>query len=420
MKEKSIDARIIPILCWSILVQIIFLLISAFSPRFALRTDEMRFALDLSSFISALILILLLILLLIPAIRSKINKTNFLAVLFLLASITILARSIPPSLEKSGWISLIKGGINLLRWDTTFYLFIPLVFIAWQYSLREVVFYCIYITLLDILPFRIFGEGDNFFFAISMMGNIVRGFSLGIIGWIAYSLVDLQRSQQRELEAANRKLRKYALTAERLAQSQERNRIAREMHDTLAHTLSGVAVQLEAIKALFSKKPQQAKQVLDRTLENTRHGLDETRRALVDMRSSAVETYGLKQAIENLVISTAERGGFQSKVSFPAGDVLLDEEASHCIYRSVQEALENSIKHSNAKNIGVTLENQPNKITLKIEDDGEGFNPKTLRKEQMGIRGMRERVELLGGTLSINSKLDKGTNIIIQLPRSDD
>lgn len=179
-------------------------------------------------------------------------------------------------------------------------------------------------------------------------------------------------------------------------------------------------MQLEAIKALFSKKPQQAKQVLDRTLENTRHGLDETRRALVDMRSSAVETYGLKQAIENLVISTAERGGFQSKVSFPADDVLLDEEASHCIYRSVQEALENSIKHSNAKNIGVTLENQPNKITLKIEDDGEGFNPKTLRKEQMGIRGMRERVELLGGTLSINSKLDKGTKIIIQLPRSDD
>jgi signal transduction histidine kinase len=274
--------------------------------------------------------------------------------------------------------------------------------------------------LLNILPFRFFGEGDNFSFVISMMGNIVCGLTLGIIGWITYRLVDLQRSQQKELETANRKLRKYAFATERLAQSQERNRIAREMHDTLAHTLSGVAVQLEAIKALFSKKPQQAKQVLEKTLENTRHGLDETRRALVDMRSSAIETYGLKQAIENLVISAAERGGFQSKVSLPASDELLDDEINHCIYRSVQEALENSIKHSNAKSIAVTLENQPDNFTLIIEDDGKGFDPEKIRKEQMGIHGMRERVELLGGTLTIDSKPNMETKIIIQLPRSDD
>jgi len=398
-------------------MQITFLLISAFSPRFVLRKDEMRFALDQSSFISALILMFVLVSLLIPAIKSKIKKPQLLVLLFLLASITILARSIPPSLEKSDWF---RGGINLLRWDTTFYLFIPLMFIAWQYSLREVMYYCIFITLLDILPFRIYGKGDNFFFVISMMGNIVRGLTLGIIGWITYRLVDLQRTQQKELEAANRKLRKYALTAERLAQSQERNRIAREMHDTLAHTLSSVAVQLEAIRALFSKKPQQAKQVLNRTLVNTRHGLDETRRALVDMRSSAVETYGLKQAIKNLVISAAERGGFQSKVSLPASDELLDDEINHCIYRSVQEALENSIKHSNAKSIDVALENQPDNFTLMIEDNGKGFDPEKIRKEQMGIRGMRERVELLGGTLTIDSKPNMKTKIIIQLPRSDD
>ena len=417
MKNNSIDTRIFPILRWSIAVQIVFFLLSAFSTRSLPRVDTIRLAVDVSSLISALLLALVLFILFIPAITSKIRKPHLLFILYLLAAITILIKLTPTPIDS---VIGLREEINLLRWQNTFYLFIPLVFIAWQYSLQEVIWYCVFITLLDIFPLRMIGTRHGIFQAVFFMGNILRAITMGIIGWIANSLAELQRSQQNELVIANRKLRNHALTAERLAQSQERNRIARELHDTLAHTLSSVAVQLEAVKTIFSSKPNQAKQMLEKTLENTRQGLDETRRVLVDMRSSAIETYGLKQAIGNLVSSAAERGGFQIQFDMPEDKDLVSEEINHCIYRSVQEALENCIKHSKAQQVIVKVRETNGIIETVIEDDGVGFDTQKIKNEHMGIRGMRERVELLEGKLRVESEPQKGTKILILLPIEHD
>ena len=148
----------------------------------------------------------------------------------------------------------------------------------------------------------------------NIFGDIARSVILAIVGWIEYQLVTLQRDQHTQLVEANKQLRKYALANEKLAQTQERNRLARELHDTLAHTLSSVSVQLEAIKALFDRDPTEAKNMLGQTIKNTKNGLTETRRTLVDLRSSELENYGLTQAIRNMGNSAAERSGF--KISF--------------------------------------------------------------------------------------------------------
>ena len=101
---------------------------------------------------------------------------------------------------------------------------------------------------------------DLIFQVFNLVSDIARSVVLVIVGWIENQLVNVQREQHTQLLEANKKLRKYALTNEKLAQTQERNRLARELHDTLAHTLSSVSVQLEATKALFDRDPNGAKE----------------------------------------------------------------------------------------------------------------------------------------------------------------
>jgi signal transduction histidine kinase len=151
--------------------------------------------------------------------------------------------------------------------------------------MREVVIYSIILMFAEGLPVFFRQEPQRLLIAAAnFLGSFARSGIFVIVGWIENRLVMLQRSQQEQLVEANQKLREYALASEKLAQTQERNRLARELHDTLAHTLSSLSVQLEAIKALFDRDPAEARKMLSRTLENTKSGLADTRRALVDLR----------------------------------------------------------------------------------------------------------------------------------------
>jgi len=307
------------------------------------------------------------------------------------------------------------------EWDMIFFLIIPLVFIAWQYSMREVIYYCLLIIAAEAVPL-IFSENrrELFFMIANLISDIARSMILVIVGWIENQLVTLQREQHSQLVDANKKLRKYALTNEKLAQTQERNRLARELHDTLAHTLSSVSVQLEAIKALFDRNPVEAKKMLRQTIENTKDGLTETRRTLFDLRSSELESFGLTQSLRNLGKSTAERGGFKVDFRLDMGMDMLSNELGHCLYRTVQEALENIIKHAGAKKVSINLLFDAGAIKLQIIDDGKGFDVKQLKEEHLGIRGMRERVEMLGGTFTIDSDPNNGTKVTATLERDND
>ena len=408
------NQRIIPLLQLSLFIQIIFYLTSFVIPQRNPFPFERTFIIDYRSLVPMLVMGIILLALFIPQFQKRLSKNTILVILFAQAIVTILSRylvSISPERE------MFSTTIGFYRLDMIIFIFIPLIFLAWQYSFKLVIFYCVLITVIDLLPPAIL-IGDWYIFGLTSLGTIARGLILGIVGWIEYRLVELQRSQQLQLEESNKKLRKYAFTAERLAQSQERNRLARELHDTLAHTLSSVAVQLEATKALFDIKPKESKDLLEKTLENTRSGLKETRRALKDLRALELETYGLSRSITNLLTNGKDRSGYHFTVKISEGMDNLSDEINHALYRIVQETVENIVRHASAKNVSLNLAFHKNEVHLRISDDGVGFNPTDLKqKNKFGIRGIRERVEALGGTARFNSRHGGGTEIEVTLER---
>ncbi len=419
MAKEIIDQRVLRILRWSVFVQVLFLLQSSFSPRFYFLERGGRPDIDFITILPILLMVLILLLLSFKGIRSRITKPIFFIILNVLALITVFSRQIISAASIKSLHSMMQ--FSTFRWDMIFFLIIPLVFIAWQYSMREVIFYCILIVLAEAVPlFFPNGERDLFFAVANIFGDIARSVILAIVGWIENQLVTLQRGQHTQLLEANKQLRKYAHANEKLAQTQERNRLARELHDTLAHTLSSVSVQLEATKALFDRDPAGAKKMLGQTLVNTKNGLTETRRTLVDLRSSELESYGLTQAIRNMGKSTSERGGFKISFHLDKGMDVLSDEIGHCLYRVTQEALENTLRHANAKNVSINLLFDEDAIKLQVIDDGNGFEKKEVKKEHLGIRGMRERVEMLGGTFTVESDPHNGTEITAVLGREDD
>ncbi len=131
------------------------------------------------------------------------------------------------------------------------------------------------------------------------------------VGFSISFLMTKLKNQQRSLEEANLRLTHYASTLEQLATSRERNRLARELHDTLAHTLSGLSVQLEAIKAYWDVDPKMARSSLENSLETAHSGLQETRRALKALRASPLDDLGLVQALRNMIEEMASRANLK-------------------------------------------------------------------------------------------------------------
>jgi signal transduction histidine kinase len=415
MKQKSLDQRIIPLLRLSIFIQILIYLITFnFQLRGPSRHEQFLY-IDPSTLLPVLLMGIILIALFIPIVQKKLSKNGILVILFAQTIITIGSRFLFSLIADQ---NLRSPALGFSRWDTLIFLIIPLVYIAWQYKFTYVIVYCSLVTLTEIIPTAFFTNEDWYLFGIISLGILGRGIILGLVGWIEYRLAEMQRDQQIQLEISNAKLRKYAFTTERLAQSHERNRIARELHDTLAHTLSSVAVQLEAVKTLFDSNSDEAKSLLTKSLENTRNGLKETRRTLKDLRASELETFGLTRAITNVLSSTKERTGINVTTAISEGMDSLPDEINHCLFRVVQEAVENIVRHSNAKNVSIKLFSKNNEVHLQISDDGVGINNNVItKKDNFGIQGMRERVEALGGYFSVSGNPSKGTLIDVSIER---
>lgn len=418
MSPKNFDQRIIPLLRLSILIQIFFYLITFILPQHFPGPRGQALEIQPLSFISIILMTLIFSALYVPFVLKRLSKTGILLILFAQTIITLGSRYFFSLIVERIPLS---PSIGLTRWDTLIFLIIPLMVIAWQFEFKHVIAFCILVTLMECIPISILTKGDWYFFGILSSGAIGRGIILGIIGWLEFRLIEIQRQQQKQLQISNTKLRQHALTAERLAQSQERNRIARELHDTLAHTLSSVSVQLEAVKALYDVNPKEAKSLLDKTLENTHNGLKETRRALKDLRASELENYGLTKSIINLLNSSKERGNFNFETQISTEADSLPDEIIHCLYRIIQEAMENVIRHSRAKNVDLNLYIHKNDVHLQIVDDGVGFNLNELNdRENFGVQGMKERVEALGGDFQIKSMNNQGTTIDIHIAREND
>jgi NarL family two-component system sensor histidine kinase YdfH len=223
-----------------------------------------------------------------------------------------------------------------------------------------------------------------------------------------------------ELEAANRQLSEYAARVEDLTLANERQRMARELHDTLSQGLAGLILQLEAADAHLDKeRPGRARQIVGETMEQARETLANARRAIGDLRSSAGAVPGLEQALE------AEVQRFENRTGIPCElDLQLKEEPPDPVaetgLRIVSEALTNVARHAGASRAWVRVEASGAELCLEVRDDGLGFDPEAVDAGHYGLLGMRERARLVGGTLNAVSQGGQGTSIEACLPLSPD
>jgi signal transduction histidine kinase len=288
---------------------------------------------------------------------------------------------------------------------TFFLLFVPLLLIAWQYRYRSVLVFAVATTLLDLGALVPLVEGQNADLA-ALTGLIaVRGLLYAFVGLFVVKLSKAQKEARRSLAT-------HSTTLEHLATSRERNRLARELHDTLAHSLSGIAVQLEAVKALWEDDPDQARTMVEQSLESARGGLGEARRAIQALRASPLEELGLEAALLQLGEDTADRAGVAVDVT--VGDKVgeLDPELENVVYRIADEALTNVSRHSAASQATVALARRGGKIRLEIADDGSGFDVNApVPDGHIGIKGMTERAEMVGGVVELSSDPGSGTTV---------
>jgi signal transduction histidine kinase len=290
-------------------------------------------------------------------------------------------------------------------------LLVPLILTAWQYSFRTVLLFGLGTALFEFVLISSTGNMSVMQLRLSTVALVGRAILTMFVGYIVSNLIEEQRIQRRDLADANRKLVRYAVTLEQLTISRERNRLARELHDTLAHALSGLAVQLDAIATVWDGMPPKAEAMLERALSIARIGLDETRRALGDLRATPLEDLGLGLAIRGLAEDMAARGGLALALDVPEQIVNLSPEVQQCYYRVAQEALENVVRHADARRVSVSLKQAEGRLTLQVSDDGLGFEGHDVEPERFGLRGMRERAELIGGTLTVASHAGKGTTV---------
>ncbi|MDZ7962957.1 MAG: sensor histidine kinase [Aulosira sp. DedQUE10] len=219
-----------------------------------------------------------------------------------------------------------------------------------------------------------------------------------------------------QLEMTNQQLRQYALRIENQATLQERNRIAREIHDGLGHTLAAQTIQLNNALLFWQSNNDKALMFLKHSKQLAAEALLEIRRSLSVLRSHPLQGQSLDWGIEKLLTDFQQTTGIKPdcKIDLP---LTLPTEINTTLYRIVQESLTNICKHAQATSVAVGLLVQNEMIHLSIEDNGKGFNP-TQNTTGFGLQGMRERAIALGGYLNIHSESGTGCCISVSLPLS--
>jgi signal transduction histidine kinase len=309
---------------------------------------------------------------------------------------------------------------NPLQTPFAIFFLVVLVLIAWQYTFRHIL---VYIVALTLYEGWVTSPLTDWPLSVDLGWLVLQAAMMAMVGYTIVRLVSIQREQRAALAdayqqqaAANRRLQQYATTLEELTISRERNRLARELHDTLAHSLSAVTVQLEAVRSLWQVDPQRARAMLDEADGIIRRGLTEARRAMQDLRASPLQESGLVLALHDLAETAAERCGADLELHLPEQVTgRLAPEVEQGVYRIAQEALENVVRHAEARSIAVRLEQGGYKLALTVQDDGRGMNgdaPDTAaveRPSRLGLRGMEERANVIGGQLDITSIEGQGT-----------
>ncbi len=286
---------------------------------------------------------------------------------------------------------------------------VPVVLACWQYEYRGLFALLGAGVLYALTPLLLPGDAFEWVY-YTVQGFVVLGTTL-ILALTVAALSRAQRREQAQLQAAHQQLAAYTMTQEQLVVSRERNRIARELHDTLAHALSGTAIQLQAVQTLLPLDREAAGQELAAARTQIKQGLEESRRAIGALRASPVENLGIMGAVQERCDACAASTGARMVLTMNSP---ISHHLEQVVYRIVDEALTNVERHARPRVVRVTVDVLPAVLRLTIADDGVGFDV-TANREGYGLLGMRERARLAGGTFQVASD-ESGTMITVEIP----
>lgn len=302
-------------------------------------------------------------------------------------------------------------------------LFIPLVLQALWFLPQRAAFYWIGLFLILTCTGLIIGFGwlEGLSFALSYTAMFV------FVTFVCLMTLQAEQAQKEsqvllaELRSAHRKLQEYAQQVEELAGAQERERLARELHDSVTQTIFSMTLTAQSARILLERDPTRVAGQLEHLQTLSQSALAEMRSLIQQLHSSPMFEEGLAVALRRHVIERREKDGLVMDLQI-SGERRLPPETEAALFRVVQEALNNVIKHAQTERASVVLCLDKNPISLLIEDHGKGFDPADIQSSSeqagstshLGLSGMAERVQALGGRLIVDTEPGKGTRIRVE------
>jgi signal transduction histidine kinase len=250
----------------------------------------------------------------------------------------------------------------------------------------------------------------NLTFNSALLFGLVLVFVLLMVGAIL-----TERQSRDRLTLANDRLRRYALLIENQATLQERNRIAREIHDSVGHALTAQSIQLENVAVWLPEDLSRAQEHLQKARGLGKEALQNVRQSVATMRQPPLQGQSFNDAIQKLVQEFERTTGIHAIMQIQTVQALPTDIAI-ALYRIVQEAMTNIAKHSQANQVGLTLSENARELELIIEDNGQGFDP-TQNTTGFGLQSMRERTEALGGLFYLSSHPGHGCRLHLNIPQ---
>lgn len=247
---------------------------------------------------------------------------------------------------------------------------------------------------------------------LAVLGRYIKYQNSGKIE--AHMLYDELRKSEDELQAAYKRLEQYSNTVEEITILRERNRISREIHDTVGHTLTTIIIELQALPYIMKVDEEKTKDMLSSMISFSKAGLEDVRRAVKDLKPTEFDEYAGIFAIKELVAKFIKVSNCDVLLTVSKNQLPLNPDQAFTLYRVVQESLNNALRHGNASEVEIFINFGEDKIFVRIKDNGIGtsdFVP------GFGISNMEERIRKLKGSLNVYTEYQKGFEINISIPK---
>lgn len=276
-----------------------------------------------------------------------------------------------------------------------------------------------------VLPVLIIGQGglSAAAYASTWYASVGSGVLSVLIGLFIHAIARQSEQRRQAMEALTAAQAEVAAQARRAGVAEERARLAREIHDTLAQGLVSVLTQVEAAERALARDPAAGAHHLDLAREAARAALDDARRSVQALRPASLqEAPSLPAALERVAARWSGQTGVRATVSVTGVRRPLAPEVEVTLLRTVQEGLANVARHARATRATVTLSYEGDEVAVDVDDDGTGFDPAVLpvpekaRDGGFGIEALRQRARALGGSAHVESEPGRGATLVLRVP----